>query len=303
MKLKAMREALTRAVTKKAMLVKKYSPEILTVVAVGSTLAAVGTAIHATLKLDDITSYIEAHQEKKAQVKEYKDAGEISEEEYSEADEKRDDMIFLVKTGVKLMKHYAVPAAFTAVSTASILELYNVLSKRYAAAVAAYMAVQSTFEAYRHEVKERIGENEERGVFEKTSLKMDRLQYDAEESRSRNRRNIGSQYARWFDEASRYWKKAPGENLIFIRRQQQYANDLLRIHGHLFLNEVYDLLDIPRTSAGSIVGWIYEPGDTESLVDFGLSEHWQPSVRDFLNGRERNILLDFNVDGIIYDLI
>lgn len=107
-----------------------------------------------------------------------------------------------------------------------------------------------------------------------------------------------SEYARFFDDGCVGWTKDPEYNLAFLKAQQKYANNMLRTRGHLFLNEIYDLLGITRTKAGAIVGWIY--GDDDSHVDFGL---YSERNRNFINGFENTVLLDFNVNGNILDLI
>ena len=114
-----------------------------------------------------------------------------------------------------------------------------------------------------------------------------------------------SPYARFFDEASPAWEKDPEYNLMFLRAQQQYADDLLHARGHLFLNEVYDMLGIPRSKAGQVVGWVYDENNPvgDNHVDFGIYDIRREVVRDFVNGYERSILLDFNVDGNIWDLM
>lgn len=111
-----------------------------------------------------------------------------------------------------------------------------------------------------------------------------------------------SYYARFFDEGCTGWTKDSEFNLIFLKQQQNYANELLRKKGHLFLNEVYDMLGIPRTKAGQMVGWIYNEKNPigDNFVDFGINN---ARNKDFVNGYERIILLDFNVDGEILDLI
>jgi hypothetical protein len=109
--------------------------------------------------------------------------------------------------------------------------------------------------------------------------------------------NKWSPYARFFDEGSPEWKKNSELNRLYVQCQQNYANNLLRARGHVFLNEVYDMLGIDRSQAGSVVGWVIGT-DGDNYVDFGLQ-------RAFSSGLigERNILLDFNVDGVIYDKI
>lgn len=82
-------------------------------------------------------------------------------------------------------------------------------------------------------------------------------------------------------------------------------NDLLRSRGHVFLNEVYDCLGIPRTKAGQIVGWVYSKDNPvgDNYIDFGIYDVYKPAIADFVNGYERSILLDFNPDGNIWELI
>jgi hypothetical protein len=86
---------------------------------------------------------------------------------------------------------------------------------------------------------------------------------------------------------------------VFLRANQQYFNNLLIVRGHVFLNEVYDQLGLPHTTAGQIVGWRYTPdNEGDNYNDFGILRD-DETVRDFINGRNGSILLDFNVDGPI----
>ena len=117
--------------------------------------------------------------------------------------------------------------------------------------------------------------------------------------------NEFSDYARFFDDGCTGWTKDPEYNLMFLKDQQRYANDLLKSKGYLFLNDVYDMLGIPRSKAGQCVGWIYDEkypvGD--NFVDFGIYDINNEKARDFVNGCERTILLAFNVDGDILDML
>lgn len=114
--------------------------------------------------------------------------------------------------------------------------------------------------------------------------------------------NAASDYARYFNEGCVGWTTDAEYNLMFLRDQQRYANDMLRSRGYLFLNDVYKMLDIPLTKAGQIVGWVYDDDQPigDNFVDFGLG---MESNRDFVNGIENVALLDFNVDGNILDYI
>ena len=122
-----------------------------------------------------------------------------------------------------------------------------------------------------------------------------------QETEKESKRDV-SQYARFFDEGCTGWDKNPEYNLYFLKQQQTYANDLLKNRGHLFLNDVYDMIGIPRTKEGQIVGWVYKEDNPigDNYVDFGIfAEHNRKAV----NGFEKSILLDFNVDGSIIEHI
>lgn len=114
-----------------------------------------------------------------------------------------------------------------------------------------------------------------------------------------------SQYARIFDDSCVGWTKVPEYNMCFLKEQQNYCNYLLKKKGHLFLNEVYDMLGIPRTVAGTKVGWVYDEdypiGD--NFVDFGIFDTNDERNSDFINGYRNTAILDFNVDGDILNYI
>ena len=111
-----------------------------------------------------------------------------------------------------------------------------------------------------------------------------------------------SHYACWFDETCAGWTKCAENNKLFLLCQQEYANEKLKAKGFLFLNEVYEMLGMPRTKAGQMVGWAYDKDNQtgDNFVDFGL---YAPHNANFINGYERSVLLDFNVDGDILDRI
>lgn len=113
-----------------------------------------------------------------------------------------------------------------------------------------------------------------------------------------------SQYARFFDEACVGWNRDPKTNLIFLKNRQEYANDLLKTKGYLFLNEVYDLLGMRRSQEGQVTGWIYDKENPigDNFVDFGLNKD-NKIAQDFIMGFGNTILLDFNVDGNILEYL
>lgn len=104
--------------------------------------------------------------------------------------------------------------------------------------------------------------------------------------------NCLSKYARYFAPDYPNWTDDRDHDMLYLKTQQTYANNLLRSRGHLFLNEIYDMLGFPRTKDGCVVGWVLG-----SYVDFGLDNERNKDPE------QRYQTLDFNVDGYILDRI
>lgn len=123
-----------------------------------------------------------------------------------------------------------------------------------------------------------------------------------EECKEQEVRPCVSNYARFFDEMCPAWTNDSEANLTFLRLQEQYATDKLKARGYLFLNDVYNMLGMPRTKAGQVVGWMYDEENPlgDNCVDFGIYDEHNS---EFVNGYKTNVLLDFNVDGNIIDQI
>ena len=298
----------TRLLSSTKYQVKKYSPEILMIAGITGTIVGTVLACKATTKVSEIM------EEKNKLVEDVHTCLNDKEIEYTEEDSKRDLTIIYAQTGVKLFKLYSPAIGVMVLSFASIIYGHKVLKKRNVAIAAAYAAIDKGFKQYRKNVIEEFGEGVDQqmrcGLKSKEVKKKDKDGKTIKETEyyidpdSNPLDNI-SEYARFFDATSNNFEKDPEYNMMFLRRQQDYANEMLKSRGHLFLNEVYDLLDIPRSRAGQVVGWVYDKdGNTkgDNYVDFGLYRNDQ-GTRRFINGLEYNILLDFNVDGVIYDMI
>ena len=301
---------LTRTLNRVGLKLKKHSPEILVVTGVVGTVASAVMACKATTKIDEVLAETKDNIDK---TKDYVEKKGFS-EKYTEEDYKKDLTIFYAKGGLELVKLYAPSVALGALSITAILSGHNVLRKRNVALAAAYATVEKGFKEYRGRVVERFGEELDREL--KYNIKAKEVEETTvdektgEEKVTKKTVNVAdpnkySTYARFFDDGCTGWTKDPEYNLMFLKNQQRYANDLLKSRGHLFLNEVYDMLGIPRTKAGQVVGWIYdeEYPNGDNFVDFGIYDLYNEKARDFVNGYERTILLDFNVDGDIMNLI
>ena len=304
-----MKEKMIRMYNNSKNMVEKHSPEILAGVGVVGVVASTVMACKATMKLNDI---LEESKETRDKIKEV-ESNPRYEAEYSHEDAKKDLTINYTQTAMKIAKLYAPAVILGSASLGCLLASNDILRKRNAALSAAYMTVDKSFKEYRQRVVDRFGEEVEKEIrynikaeeVTSTVVTEDGSETTVTETIKTMDPNLYSDYAKFFDEASPYWQKDPEYNLMFLKSQQQYATDLLRARGRLFLNEVYDMLGIEKTKAGQIVGWVYNPENPigDNFVDFGIFDMSKERVRAFVNGYEPNILLDFNVDGNIWDLM
>ena len=304
-----MKEKMIRMYNNSKNVVEKHSPEILAGVGVIGVVASTVMACKATMKLNDI---LEESKETRDKIKEV-ESNPRYEAEYSHEDAKKDLTINYTQTAMKIAKLYAPAVILGSASLGCLLASNDILRKRNAALSAAYMTVDKSFKEYRQRVVDRFGEEVEKEIrynikaeeVTSTVVTEDGSETTVTETVKTMDPNLYSDYAKFFDEASPYWQKDPEYNLMFLKSQQQYATDLLRARGRLFLNEVYDMLGIEKTKAGQIVGWVYNPENPigDNFVDFGIFDMSKERVRAFVNGYEPNILLDFNVDGNIWDLM
>lgn len=299
----------SRLLSKTSLQLKKHSPEILMVAGIAGTVASTIMACKATTKVSKII------EEKNTTIEQIHTCLEDKTAEYTEDDSKKDLTIVYAQTGLKLVKLYAPSIILGALSISSIVAGHTILKRRNIALAAAYAVVDKGFKNYRKNVVERFGEQLDKEL--RYNIKAKEVEEIVKDENGNEKvektivNEVGinpvdgySGYARFFDAASSFFEKDPEYNLMFLRKQQDWANEVLRSRGHLFLNEVYDMLGIQRTKAGQVVGWIYDEKNPngDNYVDFGIYNNKEASRR-FVNGYEYNILLDFNVDGPIYDLI
>lgn len=286
-----------------AAVASKGSPTILFGVGVVGIVGTTVMACRATLKLDEV---LEDHH---SNVDKAKMLLSSERADYTIKDYNRDMTLLYVRASVTVVKLYAPSIVLGAVTISALTRSHNLLNRRNASLTAAYAAVEKGFSQYRERVISEFGEDKDRefryGTRDETIIVESKKNGEIHHTNKVVKR-VGpegaSVYARFFDEYSKNWSRTPEYNHIFLTCQQNYANDLLRSRGHVFLNEVYDMLGIDRSKAGAVVGWVLDP-ECDNFVDFGIFNGDKPGVRDFVNGREGSILLDFNVDGVIYDKI
>ena len=288
---------------------KKHSPEILVVAGVIGTVTSAVMACKASTKLNDI---LDKRKKEIETIHYYKEHPEELKEEYTKEDATKDTVIVYRDTAIDLIKLYGPSIALGALSIAGIITSNNIHRKRNIALAAAYTAVDAGFKQYRGRVIERIGEEFDKELrYNIKNVEVEEKVVDENGEETTVKKTVTvvdpsefSDYAKLFDDGNCGWDPDPEYSLMFLKHQQNYANDLLRTQGHLFLNEVYDMLGIPRTKAGQIVGWIYDEKnpnhDGDNFVDFGI---YTKANKEFVDGFEKVAILDFNVDGPIYNLI
>lgn len=308
--LKNVGTGLSKIAGKSGLVLKQKSPEILLILGIGGMIGTTIMACRATLKAEGV---LDEHQDKidKINTLARKVAdGDVPAEKYTEEDHKKDVIVTYAQTAVEFAKLYGPSVAVGAISIACIIGGHNILQKRNIALVAAYKGLQEAFKAYRKRVIEEHGE--EADYMYKHGLRAQEItekvvDEDGKETEEKKKVLVSddpnkiSEYAKFFDQSCREWSKDPEYNMYFLKSQEKYWNNMLRARGHVFLNEVYDSLGIERTKAGAVVGWVLG-ANGDNHIDFGLYNVERNSTRRFVNGVEPVILLDFNVDGVIYNV-
>lgn len=288
--------------SKTVMKLKKHSPEILVVAGIAGTVVSAVLACKATTKVAEILDETKGTLDT---IHEGMETGAINGQEYTTEDGKKDTVVVYAQTGMKLAKLYAPAIILGTLSITSILASNNILRKRNVALGAAYAAIDKSFKEYRGRVIERFGEQVDTELkYGIKAKKFEEIEVDPETGKEKKVKktvmvadpNLQSDYAVYFDSKSRNYETNPDYNRMFLKAQQAFVNDKLQTRGHLFLNEVLDDLDLPRTPAGQIVGWTKDGPD--GYVNFRIVE----VERETEDGRhEPALLLDFNVEGNIWE--
>lgn len=287
--------------------IQKYSPEILLGVGIVSFAGTVVMACRATLKAQEV---LEEHNDAMDMIEEAIEVA-ADPEEYSEEDVKKDKMTTYCKTAVKLAKLYAPAVALGALSLTSILASRNILNKRYLAVTAAYNGLSEVFNTYRKRVRDELGDQMDRHFRYGSEIQKVDTEYTDENGKTKKKKeeveNVDPEKrcpddtSVFFDEGNPNWDRNPEFCRAFLNAQCSIANNILQARGHIFLNEVYDMLGFPHTQIGSVIGWVKGLGD--DYIDFGLYNPENEEARRFVNGKSNAILLQFNHDGVIWNKI
>lgn len=300
---------LTRTFHRSVAQVKKHSPEILLVAGLVGTVTSAVLACKATTKAGAVLEKSKAKLDAIHQVAENPDYAD----QYTADDKKKDLTIAYVQTGVDFAKLYGPSVLLGAASIVCILASHNIIRKRNVALSAAYAAVNTSFKEYKERVVERFGKELDRELtynikakeVEEVVVNEDGTESTVKKTIEVAEGRILSPYAMCFDETCLNWTRNAEENKFFLLQMQAQANDKLKTDGILFLNDVREMLGLPRTPMGQIVGWVYSKNNDigDNYVDFGIFDIHNKDNREFVNGFEKSVWIEPNVDGEVYQLL
>lgn len=280
---------------------KKHSPEIFVVAGVVGTVASAVMACRATLKVSSI--FDEAK----------KDLETIHKNDDSEQQQntKKELTAVYARTGLRLVRLYAPSVVLGAISITSIVTSHGIMKKRNLALASAYTAIDKNFKGYRDRVAERFGNEVEKEI--RYNLKDEKIEETVVDPETGKEKKVKktvkvvsgdlsqySEYARYFDETSTYYNRVEDLNFSFLSGAQNFLNTKLRANKYVFLDEVYDFLDLPKTKASRAVGWVYDPYDQncDSYIDLRTRIVYR---KDEEGITKPVIMIDPNVDGDILD--
>lgn len=290
--------AVTRSIGNSILKTKSNSPHIFFAVGVAGIVGGTVLACRATLKLEDT---LESINDDISAVKDlYESKKDIDAPGIYDETEHYKDLAYVYSKGAsKLVRLYAPAVVVGVASVGALTGAHVQLTRRNAALTATVGMLSTAYEAYRDRVREELGTEREIDIYHAVDTTVVTNPDGAKEVVKVVDPNKLSDYSKFFDESCSAWEKDAEINRLKVQHEQNWFNEKLRARGHVFLNEVYDAFGMERTSAGSVVGWVLG-GDGDNYIDFGLFDAYNSR---FVNGLERSILLDFNVDGVIFDKI
>ena len=255
---------------------RENAPTIGLVVGTIGIVAGTIMACKATTKLDDVT------EDAKKKLKDIHDCPET--EEYTEEEKKHDIIRVYGRFGVDILKLYGPAVVVEASSIALVWAGHMTLKQRNAELAIAYTTLLNSFNEYRNAIKEKYGEDADREARLASASSEDGV-LDVS----------GDDFMYVFDSSNVNWNKDSEANLIFLRSQQSYANNILQLNKYVTLNWVLDRLGLPETDIGLRYGWVYDKDSHgDNFIDFRFKE-----LKDIYGLNESTLVLDFNVDGDI----
>jgi hypothetical protein len=308
------KEALLIKTARAQLLVKKHSPELLLAGGIVGVVGGTVLACRATLKVPAIISDAKSMLNAIDIIAEHD-----TEENTTESEVQKAKLLTTLQYSIELARLFAPSVLVLGVSIGMLVSSNRILSRRNAALVGAYKLVDEAFKRYRGRVRDELGDDVDtyfrykkprKDGMQVLDKKKKPIKFDEEDNidlpgeltDDDHLMGVPSMYAVFFDDDSPQWRTDNMYNEFFLKAQQTYANQLLQTRGHVFLNEIYDGLGVERTKEGAVVGWVKDHGD--NFVDFDIYNPFNAPHGEIEPGPSTtSMLLDFNVDGIIFDII
>lgn len=285
--------------------ISKHAPTILSITASAGVIATGYLAWKAGTRFEDVEGR-DWDRRKEC----LRNADTIPDEDVPKI-ERKNRILFILDT-----VRTVAPAAIVGAATITMIYFSNSISKKRLAAMgAAYATLQTAFDGYKRTMVEALGKE---SIDKILKPKLPNVGKSAEEILSSDNKsdaaNVSdavvnslkalSPYARIIaEESSTCWDPNEDYTSQNLAAVQLWANRRLERKGHLFLNEVFDQLGLSRTREGAVVGWL-KNGEGDNYVSFGdfdASIYRVPS--DDYTRVDSNFIVDFNVDGVIWDKI
>lgn len=297
-------KTLRKSFKKAQLTVRKHSPEILMVAGVIGTVAGAVMACKETLELENVLD--ECKHEKMELEEQYAMC-----EQYSEDALKKDQVKLTIKQAAKIVKLYAPSVIMEVTSIGVIFASNDIMRKRNASMAAAYATLNSMYKRYRQNVIESYGEEVDKdmrfGVKHEKVTEIDedgnKVKIDARIVDLDNTALAISDYSRFFQSGCKGFDASSGRyNLLYLKGIQAMFNNKLIADGYVMLNDVYRELGFDTIPEGWSIGWVYDEANPigDNYIDFGLYEARNKNQRA-VNDWEPVILMDFNVDGNLYE--
>lgn len=293
--------------------IKKHAPELLITAGFVTT---VGAGVYACTQTPKAVNAINQAKENMNVVNTAHETGAMADgNAYSEDDYRKDTVAVVATAAKEVIKTYALPVGIAVAGGVMIFSGNHMHKTRTAAAATCAASALSSLAAYRENIRKRFGDAADQaaltGNWGKTTTTIKEEKEDGSEenvttwSEESHTIQAYSDYARFFDEVNcpNIWKPYQYENMLTLDRIERTMNYQLQLDGYVFLSDVYKELGIPVTKASRCVGWLSKKrGGRDGFISFGHKDLSKESSCRFLNG-EPSVILDFNVDGPIMDLL
>ena len=172
----------------------------------------------------------------------------------------------------KYVRYYSVPTILISGGVMCMLSAMLIQTKRVKALSIAYTSLASAFNDYREKVKDKIGEQEEKDIYENT-IRNKKGEYIG--CGKGNGIENETSFSRLFGEGNSYlWTPETRLCVSTLKAAESNLNVRLRCEGFVTLNTVWEELGFKPSSEGMYLGWRFKEGDPvygSTYINLGYS--------------------------------